>query len=191
MINASGPWANLVNALATPAPRIREIDLVGGSHIEIEGQLDRGIYYTEAPSDKRAVFSIPWKGRIMVGTTEAPYEGDPAKVEPTPAEIDYLESIHRHYFPNSNGRLLGAWAGLRVLPRAKGAAFDRPRDVMLVSDDENRPSWLTIYGGKLTGYRHTGGEVLDAVRASLAEVQRLADTATLRLPDLGEGHPGN
>ena len=191
VINASGPWANLVNALATPAPRIREIDLVGGSHIEIEGQLDRGIYYTEAPSDKRAVFSIPWKGRIMVGTTEAPYEGDPAKVEPTPAEIDYLESIHRHYFPNSNGRLLGAWAGLRVLPRAKGAAFDRPRDVMLVSDDENRPSWLTIYGGKLTGYRHTGGEVLDAVRASLAEVQRLADTATLRLPDLGEGHPGN
>ena len=37
-----------------------------------------GIYYTEAPSDQRAVFSIPWRGHVMVGTTETPFTGDPA-----------------------------------------------------------------------------------------------------------------
>ncbi|MEO0660881.1 MAG: FAD-dependent oxidoreductase [Planctomycetota bacterium] len=191
VVNASGPWANRVNALASPVPTGREVDLVGGTHIEVEGSLERGIYYVEAPSDRRAVFSIPWKGRVMVGTTETPYTGDPADVAPTREEIDYLLGVHRRYFPESDGPLLEAWAGLRVLPRAEGDAFDRPRDVMLVGHEEPRPSWLTVYGGKLTGYRHTATEVLDAVRPGLvgSATERRADTATLRLPDLGEAHP--
>ncbi len=184
VINATGPWINAVNALASPAPRTREVDLVAGAHIEVEGSLTRGIYYTEAPSDQRAVFSIPWKGRVMVGTTETAYTGDPSKVEPTEAEVRYLLDVHRRYFPSSEGAVLASWAGLRVLPRAEGAAFDRPRDVTLVCDDDARPSWVSVYGGKLTGYRHTAEEILEALEPSLPKGERRADTATLPLPEL-------
>ncbi|MEM8710705.1 MAG: glycerol-3-phosphate dehydrogenase/oxidase, partial [Planctomycetota bacterium] len=182
IVNATGPWVNRVAELATPRPPMRGIDLVGGTHIEVEGTLAKGIYYTEAPEDQRAVFSIPWKGRIMVGTTEEPYDGDPAGVQPTRREIDYLIDVHRRYFPNSRGKLLEAWAGLRVLPQAESAAFARPRDVTLVSDSESRPSWVSVYGGKLTGYRHTAEEIYDAIRAALPPAERKADTAKLKLP---------
>lgn len=185
VVNAAGPWANRVNALAAPAPPIREVDLVGGTHVEIEGELRRGIYYTEAPSDRRAVFSIPWRGRIMVGTTERLFEGDPAQVSPTDEEVQYLLGVHRRYFPESRGELVDSWAGLRVLPRAEGAAFSRPRDVTFVKDDARTPSWITVYGGKLTGYRHTAEEVLDEVRGSMPTGStRRADTSTLALPRL-------
>lgn len=182
VINATGPWANRVASLASPAPPMRPIDLVAGTHIEVTGSLAKGIYYTESPTDQRAVFSIPWKGRIMVGTTEQPFDGDPATVQPTDEEVSYLTEIHRRYFPESKGALIEAWAGLRVLPQAKGAAFSRPRDVVLVSDDAAQPTWVTVYGGKLTGYRHTAQEVVSAVRATLPSAASLADTKTLRLP---------
>jgi len=184
VVNAAGPWVNRVSALAAPAPPTREVDLVGGTHIELTGELKRGIYYTEAPSDQRAVFSIPWRGRVMVGTTETSHSGDPAAVAPTEAEIDYLLGVHRRYFPASRGEVSDAWAGLRVLPRASGSAFSRPRDVTLVTDSGARPSWVSVYGGKLTGYRHTAAQILESVALTLGPAERRADTRTLRLPEL-------
>jgi len=184
LVNAGGPWANTIAERISPAPPVRAVDLVGGTHVEVEGTLERGIYYTEAPSDKRAVFSIPWKGHIMVGTTEKPYTGDPRQVEATQAEIDYLLATHRHYFPASQGRVLTSWAGLRVLPQGEGKAFNRPREVILLADEPNRPSVLTIYGGKLTGYRHTAQRVLALVERSLQRAEPRADTRTLTLPRL-------
>lgn len=184
VVNAAGPWANRVNDLARPTPPRRAIELVGGAHIELEGHLERGVYYTESPTDGRAVFSIPWKGRVLVGTTETPYEGDPAAVAPTEAEVEYLLAIHRRYFPASRGEVLAQWAGLRVLPRAESRAFRRPREVILATDDGARPTWTTLYGGKLTGYRHTAERVVRALARTLGPGARRADTATLTLPVL-------
>lgn len=184
VVAAAGPWVNRVASLADPAPPTRPIDLVGGTHIELEGHLSRGIYYFEAPSDRRAVFSIPWKGRILVGTTEREYDGDPAAIAPTDAEVEYLLGVHRRYFPQFDGAPVDAWAGLRVLPRAEGSAFARPRDVVLVADDARAASWVGVYGGKLTGYRHTAEEVLALLGHVLPDDGRRADTRTLRLPEL-------
>lgn len=184
VVNAAGPWVNQVATLAAPAPPTREVDLVGGTHIELSGELQRGIFYTEAPTDHRAVFSIPWRGRVMVGTTETPFTGDPAAISPTEGEIDYLHGVHRRYFPNSRGEVTDAWAGLRVLPRADGSAFSRPRDVTLLTESQDRPSWVSVYGGKLTGYRHTADRILQTVASTLGTAARRADTRTLRLPEL-------
>jgi len=184
VVNAAGPWATRVNGRAHPAPPNHAVELVGGAHIELEGRLARGIYYTESPSDGRAVFSIPWKGRILVGTTETPFSGDPEAVAPTQAEIDYLLAVHRRYFPASRGAVVDAWAGLRVLPRATSSAFARPREVLLLPDDPRRPTWLTLFGGKLTGYRHTAERVVRSLTTTLGRAERRADTATLPLPSL-------
>lgn len=182
VVNAAGPWVNHVLDHVTPPPGRRELDLVAGSHVEVTGHLDQGIYYCEAPSDQRAVFTIPWKGRLMIGTTEQPYDGDPRQVEPTQREIDYLLATHQHYFPDWRGEVVDTWAGLRVLPRGEGDAFSRPRDVTLVGDDRVKPTWLTIYGGKLTGYRATAAKIERRLEGALGGGERRADTKTLVLP---------
>jgi glycerol-3-phosphate dehydrogenase len=199
LVNAAGPWVNRVAARVSPGPPRRTIDLVGGSHIELEGVLERGIYYTEA-ADRRAVFSVPWKGRTMVGTTERelpPEDREPHpdmhRLAPTDEEVEYLRATFARHFPGRSTEVLAAWAGLRVLPHGSGDAFDRPRDVTLVSDASEReggaPSYLAIYGGKLTGYRATAEKVLRALRRTLPARERRADTATLRLP-ADPGAPG-
>ena len=184
LVNAAGPWASAVQECVRGAPQPPGVDLVGGAHIEIEGLLERGIYYVEAPRDRRAVFAIPWKGRTLVGTTETPFAGDPAEVAPLRSEIDYLLEVFQHYFPGRQGAVLDAWAGLRVLPKGPGKAFSRPREVVLSFDDERLPSYVGIYGGKLTGYRATAARVLARLEPNLPGAERKADTATLRLPEV-------
>lgn len=181
LVNAGGPWVNLVRGKIEPLPPGFEVEFVAGTHVELAGALERGIYYTEAPRDRRAVFAIPWKGHTLVGTTETPYRGDPRKIAPTERETEYLCETFTRYFPRRALELQDAWAGLRVLPKGPGTAFDRPRETTLVVDDELRPSTVAIYGGKLTGYRATASKVIERLRPSLPQVARRADTATLRI----------
>ena len=184
LVNAAGPWIDAVQSRITPEPTRPNVDLVAGAHVVYEGELDARIYYTEAPNDRRAVFVMPWKGAIMVGTTETPYQGPPEDVRPTPAELDYLGATIDHYFPAKRGPQIDAFAGLRVLPKGRGKAFDRPRDVTLTCDTNQAPHLVAIYGGKLTGYRATAEKVMQKLSKALPSRERKADTATLKLPVL-------
>ncbi|MCA8979013.1 MAG: glycerol-3-phosphate dehydrogenase/oxidase [Planctomycetes bacterium] len=182
LVNAGGPWVEDVRRRVTPEPPGRDVDLVGGTHIELPGTLERGIYYTEAPRDRRAVFHMPWKGHTLVGTTERVYDADPRKLEPTAAEVDYLRETFAHHFPVRSTEVLASWSGLRVLPHAEGAAFARSRETILMPDNRCVPRLLGIYGGKLTGYRATAEKVLHRLTGVLPVAERRADTRTLRLP---------
>jgi len=181
LVNASGPWVEDVRNRIDPRPLGFDVDLVGGTHIELEEGLERGIYYTEAPADRRAVFVMPWKGRTLVGTTETPYRGDPAAVKPLPAEIEYLRSTFARYFPGRETGVVAAWAGLRVLPRDGTTPFLRPRETRLACDDERAPRIVSIYGGKLTGYRATAEKVMALVARGLPSRKAVADTKTLAI----------
>lgn len=181
LVNAAGPWVNFVRGRIEPRPAGFDVELVAGTHIELSSRLERGIYYTEAPRDRRAVFTMPWKGRTLVGTTETPWRGDPRAVAPTPAEIEYLLETFAHHFPHTRADVVASWAGLRVLPKGPGTAFDRPRETTLVQDDDRAPRMIAIYGGKLTGYRATAAKVIERLRPSLPERPARGDTSTLRL----------
>jgi len=182
LVNAAGPWIADVQKRIEPRPMTFDVELVAGAHIELSTTLERGIYYCEAPSDHRAVFLMPWRNHMLVGTTETPYHGDPARVAPLQSEIDYLLATLARYMPSRRCELLGSFAGLRVLPKTTTSAFSRPRDVTLTVDDERSPHLVAIWGGKLTGYRATADKVLAALRATLPARERVADTATLKLP---------
>ncbi|MFN0242453.1 MAG: FAD-dependent oxidoreductase [Planctomycetota bacterium] len=182
VVNAAGPWANRVRERMTPLPPGMTIDLVAGTHIELTGSLTAGIYYAEAPSDRRAVFLMPWKGHTLVGTTETPFTGDPRAVKPLAREIEYLQETLRHYLPQHEGTLIDAWAGLRVLPSGEGSAFLRRRDTTLVCDDEKTPRMVAIYGGKLTGYRATAEKVIERVKSELPARASRGSTKEIVLP---------
>ncbi|HWR88211.1 MAG TPA: FAD-dependent oxidoreductase [Acidiferrobacterales bacterium] len=182
LVNATGPWINTVLARITPRVSPSAIELVQGTHIVLDGPLQRGAYYTEA-EDGRAVFVMPWRSMTLVGTTETRFSGDPAQVRPLTTEVEYLLRTFRRYFPERDMRVRDQFAGLRVLPLAQGAAFHRPRETLCRTDAPEQPRLVSIYGGKLTGYRATAQKALALLRAALPVRQVCADTATLRLED--------
>jgi glycerol-3-phosphate dehydrogenase len=187
LVNAGGPWVNSVLSRVEPAPETLAIDLVQGTHLVIPGTLQRGMYYLEAPQDQRAVFAMPWRDNILLGTTESLFSGDPSRVQPRGEEIDYLLGVYNHYFENpvERSQLIDAFAGLRVLPKSEDTAFHRSRDTLLHIDETNCPRVLSIYGGKLTSHRATAEQVIGRLRPLLPERKKLADTRTLSLPAIG------
>jgi glycerol-3-phosphate dehydrogenase len=185
LINAAGPWAPQVAGAIQPAVPIPDVDLVQGTHIVLPFAVTAGIYYVESPADGRAVFVMPWQGATLIGTTETPYRGEPDKVQPLPEEEEYLLAVARHYFPAcrhlTREHITQRFAGLRVLPAATQAAFDRSRETIFTTDREPQPRVLGIYGGKLTGWRAAAAHVLDRISPSLPARQRRAQTDQLIL----------
>jgi glycerol-3-phosphate dehydrogenase len=185
LVNAAGPWATQVARAVNPAIMVPDVDLVQGTHIVIPHPVTAGIYYVESPTDGRAVFVMPWAGGALIGTTETPYHGDPDQVHPLPEEEEYLLAVVRHYFPHLSGLTRGditeRFAGLRVLPAATQAAFDRSRETIFTTDRDARPRVLSIYGGKLTGWRAAAAHVMQRISPSLPAAARKAETDLLIL----------
>jgi glycerol-3-phosphate dehydrogenase len=182
IVNAAGPWANDVLSRVSPVQEPFAVDNIQGAHIECPGSLDKGCYYVEA-EDKRVVFVMPWKGRTMIGTTEAKFDDDPDKVHALDQEVEYLRGIYQTHFPHRDATVLNHWAGLRVLPAATGAAFKRSRETQLPLNDKSTPRLLSIFGGKLTGYRATGEKVMKILKRTLPSKTPVSSTRELALKD--------
>ncbi len=189
IVNAGGPWVQQILSLISPSPSKLKIDLVQGTHIVVPGMLTKGIYYVEA-HDKRAVFIMPWQGNTLVGTTESPYQGDPADVKPLSHEEAYLMKTLLRYFPkyNSEQKILSSTAGLRVLPSSESQNLSgadsinsRSRETILYTGKQDNLSLLTIYGGKVTTYRLTAERVMARVSKILPVRKVIADTRHLKL----------
>ena len=181
LVNASGPWVNQVIGSVQPTVPLLPIDLVQGAHIILRGRPTRGVYYAEAPSDGRAVFIMPWQDHGLAGTTETIFQGDPDHVEALDAEIAYLKETVAHYMPEMDNHVIGSFAGLRVLLRDRGRFFGRARETVLLTDNDAHPRLVSIYGGKLTGYRATAVKVMKLLKRTLPNSHQQVDTAIIPL----------
>jgi glycerol-3-phosphate dehydrogenase len=182
LINCAGPWTSDAISRIEPDMYLPKIDLVKGSHLILPPLL-KNYFYLEAPQDKRAVFALPWQGKLMVGTTEKVYYGAPEDAQCSLEERDYLLEVLLHYFPQLSIDLnqVDSFAGLRVLPRNDQNAFARTREVLFEVDNEACPRVLSIMGGKLTTYRATALMALAKVKRSLPVKEKVADTSQIPL----------
>lgn len=182
LVNAAGPWVGELLQRIEPAVQVVPFELVQGTHLVLDGMSLQHNFYLEAPQDRRAVFLLPWRGRVLLGTTEIPFNGDPEGVVPLQEERDYLLAVLQHYFPRGEeARVVDAFAGLRVLPAGGGMAFGRPREMVL---QRSHPRVFSIYGGKLTSYRREALRVMRQLRPLLPRRVVRGDTASLLLsPD--------
>jgi len=178
VVNASGPWVNAVLKKIAPQSSRLAVDLVQGAHVLLDAPAPSAIYYVEAPTDKRAVLIMPWQGKTLVGTTETRFQGQLDMIRPTEEEIRYLQAVYRYYFPHRGTNIIDAFAGVRVLPKAEGRFSNRPRDTLL---HMSSPGLLSLYGGKLTGYRATAEQVISHLRSCLPKRKAKANTAKLKL----------
>jgi glycerol-3-phosphate dehydrogenase len=184
LINAGGPWVNEVLAKITPLQTLPPIDLVQGTHIVLQAPFGERVYYLEAPQDRRAVFVMPWKNHVMVGTTETLFTNTADHVTPLAVEVNYLLQTFSHYFPEvyrQHPQVIDQFAGLRVLPKADTSTFRRRRDTMVQLDNPNNPSVVSLYGGKLTAYRATAEKLLNRLLPVLPRQKQRADTRQLFL----------
>jgi glycerol-3-phosphate dehydrogenase len=156
IVNASGPWADrlcLRSRIETQHPMVGG---VRGSHIVVPrfaGAPDAAVY-TEAV-DKRPIFVIPWNQQILVGTTEVADQGDPAKVQPSQEEVEYLVRSLLRLFPQvklSAGDIRYAFAGVRPLPfspKEEASAVSR-RHFLHDHAADGAEHMISVIGGKLT-----------------------------------------
>src|ERR1700731_3207744 len=91
IFNCTGPWADRIcqrSAVRTSKPMLGG---VRGSHIVLPrfSGAPTAALYTEA-ADGRPIFVVPWNEQVLVGTTEVPDTGDPARTAPSAEEIEYL-----------------------------------------------------------------------------------------------------
>lgn len=179
VVNAAGPWVNEVLSMFEPGTPSLDMELVQGAHLVLAQPAPEGIYYVEAPQDQRAVFVMPWQGKSLIGTTETAYTGEPSKTRPLQTEIDYLLTVYRHYF-GGDDTVVESFSGLRVLPSTTHQYFNRPRDTILYQHADSQ-ALLSMYGGKLTGYRATAQQVMKRIQPLLPVKKHSADTAKLKL----------
>jgi len=182
LVNCAGPWASDIISRIEPDMYLPKVDLVQGSHLVLPPLLNN-YFYLEAPQDKRAVFVLPWQGKLLVGTTEKIHYGTPEQAQCSSEERDYLLEVLSHYFPTLevDANQVGSFAGLRVLPRSEKSAFSRTREVLFEVDNEARPRVISVMGGKLTTYRTTALMALEKVKLSLPVKERIADTSRIPL----------
>ena len=169
LVNASGPWvASFIKdgLQQTPPYGIR---LIQGSHLIVPRLHDGEQAYILQNEDRRIVFVIPYLERFsMIGTTDCEYHGDPARVEITESEIDYLLKVVNAHFRRQlpRGDILHTFSGVRPLCDDES---DDPsavtRDYTLaLSGKTSEPPLLSVFGGKLTTYRKLAEAALEHLR---------------------------
>jgi len=161
LVNAAGPWV----MQAQQATHVRAPDrvrLVRGSHIVVPRLYEGDHAYILQNDDGRVVFVIPYEGRFsLVGTTDIPHEGDPAKAHCTPEEAAYLCAAVGRQFRRAPRVEDIVWTYSGVRPLHDDGA-DNPsavtRDYVLKLDSNGGAPLLAVFGGKITTYRRLAEE---------------------------------
>jgi glycerol-3-phosphate dehydrogenase len=133
--------------------------LVRGSHIVVPRKYDHDRAYFCQNRDGRIFFAIPYERDFtLIGTTDADHQGPADAPVASAEEISYLCAGASDYFREevTPDQIVWSYAGIRPLvedgsgrPEAatRGYRFE-------VADDGGRAPILSIYGGKITTYRH-------------------------------------
>ena len=165
LINAAGPWGDIVLRDELHLSNTQHITLVKGSHIIVPriGTHDEAMILQN--TDQRIVFLIPYLEHFtLIGTTDENFTGDPGKAEISPDEIHYLCAAVNHFLHTSikPNTILHSYAGVRALvsSREKNPATIS-RDYRLQLDEEDgKCPLLSVFGGKLTTHRQLAEHAL-------------------------------
>ncbi len=160
IVNASGAWVDETLArLHVPAERL--MGGTKGSHFfsfcpRLREQLAGQGIYAEA-SDERPIFITPLAGTVLIGTTDAPFEGPPGEARATDQELQYLLDSVNAILPEACLEAADVnfhYSAVRPLPyvhaRTTGAITRRHS---FVEHKESPVPMFSIIGGKITTMR--------------------------------------
>jgi len=198
LVNAAGPWtAELRKAIAGDAAGPESLRLVKGSHLVVPKLYEGGQAYLLQNDDGRIAFVIPFEDEFsLVGTTEVPLDAPDAAPRMDAAEAGYLCGLVNRFFrtPLQPEQAVWSFAGIRALYNAgddgKGNVSAVSREYRLTVDGgAGEAPLLSIFGGKLTTYRHLAERVLERLKPWLPGL-RPPWSASVHLPGGGLGKSG-
>ncbi len=185
LVNAAGPSVLEVEGLIGERPDYA-MRLVRGSHIVVRRLFDHPYAYFFQLPDGRIFFAIPYERDFtLIGTTDADQRpGDP--VEASEEEIAYLCEGASRYFARSvtPADVVWTYSGVRPLiddGSGKPEAATRGYRLELSDPAEGAPL-LSVYGGKITTYRHLAEEAVDRLAERLPVLSGGAWTTSAPLP---------
>lgn len=166
IVNATGPWMDVVRRMEDPAcaPLAR---LSKGVHVALRVEDGPGAGLAVFLEDGGHFYAVPKNGVLLVGTTDDAHHGDPAEAVATPADACRLLCRAATFLPAAAraGGMLSAFAGLRVLPRGNVPTPEAARDHLL---SVGPGGMVSVAGGKLTTHRRIA---LSAIRNLPANVR--------------------
>lgn len=189
VINAAGPWADLVLAelggaqqklIRSKGIHVITRPLTSGHALAIAG---RGGHF----------FVLPWRGRSLIGTTDAAYHGAPDEFRVTEGDIDGLLATVNAHLPAARLRredVQHFYGGLRPLVDDGGSTYDASRRSE-VSDHAalgGPEGLISATGGKWTTSRHLAEQVLALVGEKLGRTLAPCITGVTPLPGGATGN---
>ena len=132
VVNAAGPWVDRVRRLEDPAAGT-SVRLSKGAHVLVRAESSWSAALT-IPQDKlRVTFAVPWYGMLLLGTTEAVYDGEPGDVAISEADVEQIlaeAGVALDPALVHPDRVRAAFAGLRVLPAGEGETVRARRETV-------------------------------------------------------------
>lgn len=163
VINATGPFCQELRRKDDPDAS-RLIAPSQGVHVVLDHSFLAGETAMMVPHtrDGRVMFAIPWKGHVVVGTTDTPIAEPCLEPHPLETEIAFLLETAAGYLarPPQRRDILSVFTGIRPLVRpnvdAATSAISREHLITI-----SRSGLLTIVGGKWTTYRRMAEDCVD------------------------------
>jgi len=186
LVNAAGPAVLEVQRLAGEKPDYG-MRLVRGSHIVVRELFDHSYAYFFQLPDGRIFFAIPYQRDFtLIGTTDADHHGPLSDVRASEEEIAYLCEAASRYFAQAiaPADVVWSYAGVRPLvDDGSGRPEAATRGYRLdLSDEDEGAALLSVYGGKITTYRHLGEEAVDLLAERVPALTGKAWTRSRPLP---------
>lgn len=179
VIGAAGVWTDELRDLDHAKAPFR-VRMSKGVHILVPRdrvRLDVGLI---TRTEKSVLFIIPWDSHWIIGTTDTPWDYDPAHPAATGADVDYIlehaNSVLRD--PLTAHDVIGVYAGLR--PLLDGGSDDTTKLSREHAVAEPAPGFFVVAGGKYTTYRVMAADVVDAAVTGLGRA--VAPSLTKHLP---------
>jgi glycerol-3-phosphate dehydrogenase len=176
VVNATGPFTDLVRVLANPRMKPR-MKVSRGAHVVLPAEFWSGETALLIPKtdDGRVIFVIPWRDYVLVGTTD-----DPDTLSESPvileAEKEYLISYFNRYSSKKATQedISATFVGQRPLLQAQLDSTLNTDTKSLVRDHEvevdGRSKLVSIMGGKWTTYRVMASDTLDVLEKEVLNV---------------------
>ena len=184
LVNAAGPSVlDLLRRAQIPADH--RLRLVRGSHIVVPKLFDHDFAYFFQLPDGRIFFAIPYERDFtLIGTTDRDHEGPLDGIAASEEEIAYLCEGANLYFERriTPDDVVWTYSGVRPLIDDGSGKPEAATRGYTFEMDTGGPPMLSVFGGKITSYRHLAEEALERLEPHLPSVRESGWTADAPLP---------
>ena len=174
VVNATGPWADLVMQEALDAEPPKKLVRSKGIHF-ITRDVTRGTALAIPIGDEH-LFVLPWQGKSLFATTDTKFDGNPDRVSVTKSDIASLLDKANSALPGLDLKasdIIYAYAGLRPLvadpasPQQGTYGLSRGSEIVDHGSSGGPVGLISALGGKWTTSLRLGEEIVDLVVAHL------------------------